>query len=59
MRHIIELNPTDIRKIIAEHFKVDQKQVAVNTGMTSVGYGMDEHYEPYVRVEVELKEENK
>ena len=60
MKHILELNVHDIREALADHFKVDVKRVTVITGMRPVGYGMDEHDEPFVRAEVEIdKEENK
>ena len=54
MKTTIELDVDDIRKIIADHFKVDKNVVTVKTEKVSVGYDMAEHDEdvPVVIVEI-------
>ena len=40
----------DIQKIIAEKFSVSPEEVLVDCYMNDVGYGLNEHKEPDVRV---------
>lgn len=52
MKEIISLNEKDLKKILAEHYKVNEKDVHVNIYKESKGYGMNEHDEPFVIVNV-------
>lgn len=53
MKTKIELDKEDIRRIIAEHFSVNEDRVTVGAKEMCVGYGMMEHNEsvPYCIVE--------
>ena len=54
MQKIYKLDPDDITKIIADHFKVNKIDVTLKTEKVSVGYGMAEHNEdmPVAIVEI-------
>ena len=43
MKTTVTLDKRDVQIIIANHFKVDPKNVDVNLFITTEGYGMGEH----------------
>ena len=52
MKHTIELNAKDIKRLIAKEFDVKEEQVIVSISKVYSGYGIGEHddYEIYVTV---------
>ena len=48
----IILDKEDIKKILADYFKVKPSDVDINLFMTWVGYGLDEHEEPDVKITI-------
>lgn len=50
MRTEIHMDKWDIQKIIAEKFSVSPEEVLIDCYMNDVGYGLNEHKEPDVRV---------
>lgn len=59
MKTIVELDIEDIKKIIAEKFGVKPNDIELNNGTHTVGYGLAEHEEPYLKVKVVLDGEMK
>lgn len=55
MEAIIELDSEDIKKIIAEHFKVNERSVVFTVKRFTAGYGKGEHYEFMPIVTVKIK----
>ena len=57
MKHTIELNAKDIKRLIAKEFDVKEEQVIVSISKVYSGYGIGEHedYEIYVTVNMSLK----
>lgn len=55
METIIELDSEDIKKIIAEHFKVNERSVVFTVKRFTAGYGEGEHYEFMPTVTVKIK----
>lgn len=54
MKTIYELTEDDVRTILAAHFSVPEDSVDIHYGMTTVGYYMNEHKVPYLKVEITL-----
>ena len=55
MKYIVKLDQKDIVDIICKHFGLaDPKDVHIEAGTTTKGYGMSEHLEGYVKAEVEF-----
>lgn len=52
MMTMTHLDINDVRSIIAHHFDVIPEDVMVDCYMETVGYGLNEHQEPAVRVVV-------
>ena len=52
MKHTIELNVEDIKRLIAKEFDVKEEQVIVSISKVYSGYGIGEHedYEIYATV---------
>ena len=48
----ITLDKEDIKKILADYFKVKSSDVYIKLFMTCVGYGYDEHEEPDVEITI-------
>lgn len=48
----IILDKEDIKKILADYFKVDYSDVYIKLFMTCVGYGPDEHEKPDVEITI-------
>ena len=55
MQTTIELDSEDIKKIIAEHFKVNKDSVVFTVKRFTAGYGNREHYEFMPTVTVKIK----
>ena len=56
MKTIFKLNTNDIRKLIAERYRVDEDDVIVKSERASVGYGAIEHDEYVPIATVTLKD---
>ena len=58
MKHFVELSEKDIQCLIGEYYKIPEdewdERIEINLGMTTRGYGMAEHEEPYMNVRVLL-----
>lgn len=57
MTTTIHLIQQDLEEFLSKTFKVDKSQVNVEIKKKSVGYGPNEHDEPYVEVEI-VKEQS-
>lgn len=54
MKTIYELTEDDVRTILATHFNVSEDNIDIYCGMTTVGYYMNEHEVPYLKVKITL-----
>ena len=55
MKYIVKLDQKDIADIICKHFCLaDPKDVHIEAGTITEGYGMSEHPVGYVKAEVEF-----
>ena len=59
MMTMTHLDKNDIHSIIAHHFGVPEKDVMIDCYMDTVGYGMNEHKEPFVRAVVTTYKDTK
>ena len=57
MKTVYTLDKNDIKMLVAEKYDVNPKQVNVRCFMNTIGYGMDEHDEPTVEVEISIEGE--
>lgn len=55
MEEVIELDSDDIKKIIAEHFKVNKESVVFTVKRFIAGYGKGEHYTFMPTITVKIK----
>ena len=53
MRHLIQFGEKEIKSIIANHYNVSKDKVNINVDLDVEGYGLNEHYIPIIKVEVE------
>ena len=54
MKHFVELNQTDIVKLVAKEFQVEETDVVPEYREVCKGYGLNEHYERELFVTVEI-----
>ena len=58
MKHFVELDEKDLQCLIGEKYNIPEdewdERIEINLGMTTHGYGMGEHEEPYINVKVFL-----
>lgn len=57
MKTVYRLDEDDVRTILAKHFDVAEDDVDILCGMKTVGYYLNEHEVPYLKVEVTLYKE--
>lgn len=56
MKHYYELDESDIRQALADHYNCDKKDVELQVNRVSAGYGPGEHLEPRVMAKITVSD---
>ncbi len=59
IRQLIQFGEAEIKSIIANHYNVGKDKVNIHVDLDIEGYGLNEHYVPVIKVEVETYNDEK